>query len=169
MRLKNRWRTSATWAVACLAVCLTLWDTAWAQSSAKAAGSSALQQAVTHAMAGRRGTAVVIEATTGKVLAAYHLEVAARREALPGSSIKTFTLLTLLEADKVNEQTTLMCKRVLMIGGHNLDCTHPEMQQPFDPATALAYSCNTYFATMATRLTPEQLRSGLSKYGIGTP
>ncbi|MGA9567604.1 MAG: penicillin-binding transpeptidase domain-containing protein [Candidatus Korobacteraceae bacterium] len=120
-------------------------------------------------MAGKRGSAVVIDVATGKVLAAYHLDVAARRLALPGSSIKTFTLLTLLEAGKINEQTTLMCKRTLKVGGHNLDCTHPEMKQPFDPATALAYSCNTYFATMATRLTPTELRDSLLSYGFGSP
>ena len=76
-------------ACVCLAVCLTLWDSASAQSSATATGDPALQQAVTRAMAGRSGAAVVIDVATGKVLAAYHLEVAARRLALPGSSIKT--------------------------------------------------------------------------------
>ena len=85
---------------------------------------------------------------------------------LPGSSIKTFTLLALLEAGKVNEQTTLMCKRALTVGGHNFDCTHPDMKQPFDPATALAYSCNSYFTTVATRLTPAELRDSLLKYGL---
>ena len=62
-----------------------------------------------------------------------------------------------------------MCKRPLTIGGHNLDCTHPDVKQPFDPATALAYSCNYYFANMATRLTPAELRSSLLKYGFGSP
>jgi cell division protein FtsI/penicillin-binding protein 2 len=154
-------------AAMCLVVCLTLWGSATAQNGAT--GNAGLQQVVTHAMAGRRGAAVVIEVATGRVLAAYHLEVAARRLALPGSSIKTFTLLALLGTNKVSEQTTLMCKRGLVVGGHNLDCTHPDMKQPFDPTTALAYSCNTYFATVATRLTPEELRSSLLEYGFGSP
>ena len=151
----------------CLVACLTLWDSAVAQSSTT--GNAPLQQVVTRAMAGRRGAAVVIDISTGKVLAAYHPEVAARRLALPGSSIKTFTLITLLDAGKINQQTTLMCKRQLAAGGHNLECTHPDMKLPFDPATALAYSCNTYFATVATRLTPAELRSGFLKYGFGAP
>jgi cell division protein FtsI/penicillin-binding protein 2 len=120
-------------------------------------------------MGGRSGAAVVIDVATGKVLAAYHLEVAARRLALPGSSIKTFTLLALLEADKVNERTTLMCRRGLKVDGHNFDCTHPDTKQAFDPATALAYSCNWYFATVATRLTPAEFRDSLLKYGFGAP
>ena len=124
---------------------------------------------MTRAMAGRSGAAVVIDVATGKVLAAYHLEVAARRLALPGSSIKTFTLLALLEAGKVNERTTLMCRRGLKVDGHNFDCTHPDTKQAFDPATALAYSCNWYFATVATRLTPAEFRDSLLKYGFSAP
>jgi cell division protein FtsI/penicillin-binding protein 2 len=152
----------------CVAIGLTVWDSASARAGAGATDGSALQQAVSRSMAGKRGTAVVIDVATGKVLAASHLEVAARRLALPGSSIKTFTLLALLEAGKINEQTTFMCKRSLKVGGHNLDCTHPEMKQPFDPVTALAYSCNTYFATMATRLAPAELRRSFLKYGFGS-
>ena len=155
--------------VVCLAGYLTSWDSIQAQPSGRSAGETTFQQAVTQSMAGKHGTAMVIDVATGKVLAAYHPDVAARRLALPGSSIKTFTLLTLLEAGKINEQTTLMCKRTLKVGGHNLDCTHPEMKQPFDPATALAYSCNSYFATMATRLTPAELRASFLKYGFGSP
>jgi penicillin-binding protein 2 len=62
-----------------------------------------------------------------------------------------------------------MCKRPLTIGGHNFDCTHPDMKQPFDPAMALAYSCNSYFTTMATRLTPAELRDELLMYGFASP
>jgi len=120
-------------------------------------------------MAGRSGAAVVIDVATGKIMAAYHLDVAGQRVALPGSSIKTFTLMTLLEAGKVNDQTTLMCKRSLSVDGHQLNCTHPDVKQPFDPETALAYSCNTYFASMATRLSPEELRDSFVKFGFASP
>ena len=78
-----------------------------------------MQRAVNHAMAGKRGTAVVMDIATSKVLAGYHLDAAARRVALPGSSIKTFTLLSLLETGKINDQTRLMCKRSLTVGGHH--------------------------------------------------
>ena len=168
MRRRKGWPARAATAVVCLVAYLTLWESASAQNVATALAASALQHAVTSAMNGKRGAAVVIDVATGRVLAAYHLEVAARRVALPGSSIKTFTLLALLEAGKVNEQTKLMCKRPLTVGGHRLDCTHPDMKQPFDPTTALAYSCNSYFTTVATRLTPAELRNGFLKYGFGS-
>ena len=151
--------------IAAIAMCFASWQSAWAQGTA----NTALQQAVTRAMTGRSGTAVVIDVQSGKILAAYRLDVAARRLAHPGSSLKPFTLMALLEAGKVNAQTTLLCQRKLMLGGHNLDCAHPVTTQPLDPATALAYSCNSYFTAVATRLTPEQLRDALVRDGFSSP
>ena len=139
-----------------------------AGAAAAQAGGQDLQSAVARAMAGKTGTAVVLEVATGRVLAAYHPEVAARRVAHPGSSLKTFTLLALLEAGKVNGQTALMCKRPLTIAGHRLDCTHPDTDAPLDAATALAYSCNSYFTQVATRLTPAELRNSLIKDGFAS-
>jgi len=139
-----------------------------AENAPRNSPSPAMQRAADHAMAGRSGALVVIDVATSKILAAYHLGVAAQRVALPGSSIKTLTLMTLLETGKINERTTLMCKRSLTVGGHQLNCTHPDVKQPFDPATALAYSCNTYFARMATRLSPSELRDGFVKFGLAS-
>ena len=117
-------------------------------------------------MAGSRGTAVVLAVDSGRILAAYRLEVAAQRLASPGSSIKPFTLKSLLNAGKVDAATALVCKRPLSIAGHRLDCSHPQTGQPLDAATALAYSCNSYFTSMATRLTPSQLRDSLINDGL---
>jgi cell division protein FtsI/penicillin-binding protein 2 len=160
-------RITAVWLS--FAVCLTLCDTARAQVPGKMKGVSSLQQAVAKAMAGQSGAAIVIDAASGKVLAAYHPEVAAQRVALPGSAIKPFTLLALLDGGKINDQTALMCGRPLTVGSHKLDCTHPELQQPLDPAMALAYSCNSYFTTVVTRLAPAELRNSLLKDGFGSP
>jgi penicillin-binding protein 2 len=119
-------------------------------------------------MAGRRGTALVLDVRSGRVLASYHLEVAARRVAHPGSSIKPFTLLALLESGKLDGHTALVCKRSVSIDGHRLDCTHPQTAQPLDPAAALAYSCNSYFTSVATRLTPAQLHDSLVRDGFNS-
>src|SRR5271166_1580352 len=164
-----RRRAWAAGAAVCLAAGLTLWHTVWAQAGAKPDGNPALdlQPAVMRAMAGRNGSAVVLDVASGKALAAYHPETAARRPALPGSSIKPFTLLALLKYGKIDGQTTLLCRRPLTIGGHRLDCTHPRVQQPFDPATALAYSCNSYFTSVAVRLTSAELRNSFLAYGFG--
>jgi cell division protein FtsI/penicillin-binding protein 2 len=128
--------------------------------------SPELQSAVTRAMTGIRGTAVVLAVDSGRILAAYNLKAAAQRLASPGSSIKPFTLKALLNAGKVDAATALICKRPLSIAGHRLDCSHPQTGQPLDAATALAYSCNSYFTSMATRLIPSQLRESLIKDGF---
>jgi len=130
------------------------------------AGNSKLQSALTHTMAGQRGAAVVLDVQSGHVLAIYHADVAARRMARPGSSIKPFTLLALLEAGKVDAHTALVCKRPLTIAGRKLDCTHPDTPGPLGPAAALAYSCNSYFTNIATRVTPTQLRAGFVRAGF---
>ena len=119
-------------------------------------------------MAGRRGAAVVIDVQSGRILAAYHLNVAAHRVAHPGSSIKPFTLLALLQAGKLDGHTALMCRRTVSIGGHKLDCTHPATPEPMVPASALAYSCNSYFTSVATRLTPAQLHDSFVRSGFSS-
>ena len=119
-------------------------------------------------MAGRRGAAVVVDVQSGQVLAAYHLDVAARRVVHPGSSVKPFTLQALLQSGKLDPHTALMCKRTVSIGGHKLDCTHPATPEPLVPASALAYSCNSYFTTVATRLTPAQLRDSFVRSGFNS-
>jgi cell division protein FtsI/penicillin-binding protein 2 len=146
-------------AVVCLAV---------AQTAAAQVNAGALQRAVTRAMAGQRGTAVVLDVHSGSVLASYRLDVAARRLAYPGSSIKPFTLLALLESGKLDGQTALMCKRSLQVAGRKLDCSHPDVKEPLDAASALAYSCNSYFTQVALRLTPGELRDEFVRDGFAS-
>lgn len=131
--------------------------------------SAPLPAAVTQAMAGRQGSAVVLDVGSGQLLASAHLDAAARRLAQPGSSIKPFTLLALLEASKLDASSALMCKRSLSIAGRKLDCSHPDTKQPLDPASALAYSCNSYFTSVASRLTPSQLRDSFLRDGFASP
>src|SRR6516165_3414224 len=80
-----------------------------APATAQLANSS-LQTAVDRAMADRSGTAVVLNVGNRRVLAAYRLDVAAKRLVYPGSSLKPFTLLALLQARKLDAQTALFCK-----------------------------------------------------------
>jgi cell division protein FtsI/penicillin-binding protein 2 len=134
--------------------------------AAAQAVDATLQNAVTRAMENQRGTAVVLDVHSGRMLASSHVNVAARRVATPGSSIKPFTLLALLESGKINQQTALVCKRAVSISGHKLDCSHPVTAEPLDPAAALAYSCNSYFTTVALRLSPEELRSSFMRDGF---
>lgn len=145
-------------------VCLCTWWLALTQEA-----KPGLQSAVSHAMAGKNGTAVVLDVDTGRVLASYRPDVAARRLAFPGSSVKTFTLLALLQSGKINGETALLCKRPLTIAGHRLDCAHPDTHRPLGPAEALAYSCNSYVTSVATRLSPQKLQRAFLDDGFGSP
>ena len=83
-------------------------------------------------MAGQPGTAVVVDVDSGRLLAGYRLDVGARTLASPGSTLKPFALVALLESGKVTPETALVCKRRVRIGGQSLDCTHVETVEPLD-------------------------------------
>jgi penicillin-binding protein 2 len=108
----------------------------------------------------------VLDVASGKIQARYHLEVAARRRAAPGSAIKPLTLLALLHSGNFDPQHRILCRRTLLLGGHRLNCTHPESPTPFDAAEALAYSCNSYFAAAALRLTDGELHQEFEGAGL---
>jgi penicillin-binding protein A len=126
-------------------------------------------KALAKVMAGRVGTAVVVNVASGRILGAYRLQTAEWKLARPGSAFKPFTLLALLDSGKLNANDTLTCRRDLHVGTHNLSCSHPQTGQPLDAVTALAYSCNDFFATMGARLTAQQLQQTFRYYGFESP
>ena len=119
-------------------------------------------------MRGQSGTAVVVDVRSGHVLAAYHPEVAARRLARPGSAFKPFTLLALLKSGKLAPTDSLVCRRNLHVGTHDLSCSHPQTG-PLQAASALAYSCNDFFATFGLRLSAQELKGAFDDAGFGSP
>jgi cell division protein FtsI/penicillin-binding protein 2 len=121
-----------------------------------------------HLMQGRSGTAVVVDVASGRMLAAYHPEVAARRLARPGSAFKPFTLLALLRTGKLTATDSLVCRRNLHVGTHDLSCSHPQTG-PLDAVSALAYSCNDFFATFGLRLSAAELRAAFNDAGFASP
>jgi cell division protein FtsI/penicillin-binding protein 2 len=129
--------------------------------------ASDLDAELARIMHGRSGTAVVVDVSSGHVLAAYHLEVAARRLARPGSAFKPFTLLALLQSGKLSATDSLVCRRNLHVGGHDLSCGHPQIG-PLQAVSALAYSCNDFFATFGQRLSAAELQSAFVKAGFAS-
>ena len=138
-------------------------------ASSFAAAQSHLDSELARIMDGRKGTAVVLDMKKDKIIAAYHPDVAARRLALPGSTVKTFTLLALIQSGKVRSDEKFVCRRDVYVGKVNLSCSHPQTGQPLDAISALAYSCNDYFTHMATRLTGEELRTAFVGAGLVSP
>ncbi len=128
-----------------------------------------LQRAVARAMHGTRGTAIVLDVSSGRARAIHNEGTAARRVVRPGSAIKPFTLLALLSSGKTAAGEALACRRRFMVAGHKLDCGHPQIGQALDATAALAYSCNSYFTSMAVRLNPAEFQQALLKQGFGSP
>ena len=122
-------------------------------------------------VADRAGDAAVVVAdlSSAKVLAARNMEVAAGKLVRPGSTLKPFILLELLDTGKLDAQARLFCRRPLMIGTKRMDCTHPTEISTLDAADAIAYSCNSYVSEVATRLTMGDLVQTLRRAGLDSP
>jgi len=130
--------------------------------------NQALQRAAERSLAGRRGTVVVVDVLAGKILAARGLDTARKKKTSPGSTLKPFVLIALIDAGKLDVAESRICRKPLRIGGANLDCTHPEQVAELNAAEALAYSCNSYFADVAARLTGRELAEALRRAGLDT-
>ena len=132
--------------------------------------SDRLQPAVDRVMAPYPGaTAFVVDVASGRLLAQHRLDVAARTLAAPGSTVKPFTLAALLESGKLPATASLLCRRRVRLAGQQLDCTHVETPEPLDPAAALAYSCNYFFAHFGRLLEPAALAAAFRRAGLVSP
>ena len=125
-----------------------------------------LQQTVDATMRPYKGTAVVLDLKANKVIAAHDLRLAAQRVATPGSTVKSFVLLKLLETGSAKPGDRFVCPRRVRIAGRHLDCTHPALPAAIDASDALAWSCNAYFAAAAQRLKPNELAEALRTAGL---
>ncbi len=131
----------------------------WFGLTAHPIEAPSLQVLVEHSMRGRAGAVVVMNVASGRILAASHLDIAAQRLEPPGSTIKPFVLMELLNTGKIQAQKRLVCRRPLSIAGRRMDCTHPASISSLDAREALAWSCNSYFAQAATQLTATELQN----------
>jgi cell division protein FtsI/penicillin-binding protein 2 len=110
---------------------------------------------------------VVVDVASGRVLSATEPRVVAGAATLPGSILKPLFLAAALEQGAVLPETTFFCRRDLRVAGRDLRCTHPQTNVAFDAEQGLAYSCNTYFAEMARRMSPNALLDVAGHYGLG--
>lgn len=121
-----------------------------------------LQHAVTRSMKGRDGAVAVLRISDGSLLARHRPDFMKSEHAPPGSAVKPFTLKALLRGGV----STALCRRALSINGQRLDCSHPTVSEPLTPASALALSCNSWFAATAAKLSPDLLWRELNAAGF---
>ncbi|MGB6200270.1 MAG: penicillin-binding transpeptidase domain-containing protein [Candidatus Acidiferrales bacterium] len=138
-------------------------------SAATPARDAALQQAADRAMSARTGSLVVMDVTTGAILAAHDLASAEKSLARPGSTLKPFVLDALLESGKLDSNQRLRCRRKFRIGSVEMDCTHPASITELNAESAVAYSCNTFVATVAQRLSATELVDVFRRAGLDSP
>ena len=128
--------------------------------------TQSLQQVVDRTMVGQSGAFVVVDVASGAVLAAHRLELAARTLSRPGSTLKPFVLINLLESHRLDANRKLICRRVLRIGSVQMDCAHPASVTELDTADAIAYSCNSYVAEVSLQLSDAELVQVLRHAGF---
>lgn len=133
-----------------------------------AADRNATQAALDRALSGTSAVAVVLDAADGLLLAVAHSSEAAQRSSTPGSTLKPLFLQAALEKQIILPDTALLCHRHLRIHGRDLSCTHPAALSTFRAEDALAYSCNSYFAQLSERFTPNEMMAVLEAYGVGS-
>ncbi len=138
-------------------------------SAAAPARDAILQQAADRAMAAHSGALVVMDVSSGAILAAHNLESAEKSLERPGSTLKPFVLDALLESGKLDPAQRIFCRRKFRIGSIEMDCTHPASITELNAENAIAYSCNTYVATVARRLSALELVTAFRRAGLDSP
>jgi len=108
---------------------------------------------------------IVLDLTSGHLLASHRLSDATRTLAAPGSTLKPLVLYQLIHNNRWDPTHRIACDRKLVVAGRSLACTHPAAP-PFDAREALAWSCNTYFANVARTLAPGDLGCLLRPTGL---
>jgi cell division protein FtsI/penicillin-binding protein 2 len=120
------------------------------------------QTAVDRGPRGTGASVVVLDVPSARVLA----ESGPMVHGLPGSTLKPFVLAAALADGTVQAGTTVECRGTLTVAGRNLACTHPRARTVFDARSALAYSCNTWFARLAERMSGAEIRRALLPFGL---
>ena len=68
--------------------------------------------------------------------------------------------------ESFGSDTEVYCRRDLHVGARSLPCTHPASLPVFTAESALAESCNTWFAEMGRRFSGSDLEAALRSTGL---
>lgn len=108
---------------------------------------------------------LVVDLATGRTLSVERPDVMTRA-VLPGSVMKVAAVAAALEAGAMTERTTVLCTRRIVVDGHTLTCTHPDLHRPLRASEALAQSCNVFVAAVAARVSRSAFDSALASMGL---
>jgi cell division protein FtsI/penicillin-binding protein 2 len=114
----------------------------------------------------RRGSALLLDIRSHKLIATNSADVAGHTLLPPGSTLKPFVLAALLRRGSLRADTSFVCPAKLAIGKRSFDCSHPRLVTPMRADTALAYSCNCFVAHAAEQFRPTELAGELKRLGF---
>jgi cell division protein FtsI/penicillin-binding protein 2 len=121
----------------------------------------------------KRSAIVAIRISDGAILAlangpgAAPLDLALSAKVPPGSTFKTVTATSLLDAGKVTVNTPVQCSETLTVNGYTIHNSDGEQLGTFPLHTDFAHSCNTAFARLAPQLGATGLRDTGTQLGLG--
>src|SRR5947209_13061047 len=76
-------------------------------------------------------------------------------------------MLAALRAGTLDEETRVFCRGRYKHEEFKINCSHPRYKSAFDPAQALANSCNYFFAHVAESLDGDSFTRTLREFGFG--
>jgi cell division protein FtsI/penicillin-binding protein 2 len=118
---------------------------------------------------GRRGALIVSNPRTGEILALANPETVFARAFPPGSTAKLVESAVALEEGLISPDDRIFCRQVPELLGRAYRCSHAPAVAPFTLRSALANSCNYFFAALSVRLTSTSLAHGYAVFGFGSP
>ncbi len=87
----------------------------------------------------------------------------------PGSTFKVVTAVAARQAGQFDPDRNIYCRGGLTVGGTLKKCLNHPSGMSLNFESAMAYSCNTYFMTLAREIGPEAMRKTSLALGFGKP
>jgi penicillin-binding protein 2 len=134
-----------------------------------ALGQTPLRKTEATAFAQKRGSAVLLDLASNKILFAHNLRDAAQSATVTGSTLKPLLLLSLLQQGRVDPNARVACVRSQRINGELVRCAHPEDVRDVDAKEAIVWSCNTYFVRATEKFQTGEIERVLASYGLTSP
>jgi cell division protein FtsI/penicillin-binding protein 2 len=130
--------------------------------------SSSIQSTLNRITNRQFAVVLVSNPMTGEILACRNLGAAFSQALPPGSTAKLVISVAALEEGAISPRDRLVCRRTPPLLGEAYHCSHPFPAPPFNLPSALANSCNCFFAALSERLTADKLLHWYHAFGFGT-
>lgn len=114
-----------------------------------------------------KGSIILLEVKSGKILAVTHPVIAFQKMFPPGSVFKIITAFALLEEGIVTPFQTLECRNFFKVDNHIFSCCVPSGHGKVDLQKAIACSCSVYFYVQGQKLAPSKLNYYARFFSLG--